>query len=187
MSLSQGRCKILKACEKLNTRIIAYRSTFLRPNVCEKFTSFCQVLKKLHKKENWFFFSASRCISHIEERKLFSIRRRRLRSLQCGWQDRLFNLHSKLAVVLNILLAALLADFRSSWYRHTHTRTHTWPIALPMPVKWPVVKRGDDKSLISAEERARKSWHVYRRDCRTCWCLPARQSTRIDALIIVTT
>jgi len=56
MSLSQGRCKILNACEKLNTRIIAYRSTFLRPNVCEKFTSFCQVLKKLHKKENWFFF-----------------------------------------------------------------------------------------------------------------------------------
>jgi len=28
--------------------------TFL--NVCEKFTSFCQVLKKMHIKENWFLF-----------------------------------------------------------------------------------------------------------------------------------
>jgi len=27
-------------------------NTFLRPNVCEKFTSFCQVLKKMHAKEN---------------------------------------------------------------------------------------------------------------------------------------
>jgi len=31
---------------KLNTRNVAYSSTFLRFNVCEKFTSFCQVLKK---------------------------------------------------------------------------------------------------------------------------------------------
>jgi len=31
-------------------------STFLRPNVCEKFFSFCQVLKSMHTKENWFFF-----------------------------------------------------------------------------------------------------------------------------------
>ena len=37
------------------------RSTFLRLNVCEKLTSFCQVLKKMHTKENWFLFSASHC------------------------------------------------------------------------------------------------------------------------------
>jgi len=34
-------------------RIVAYRSTFLSPDVCEKMTSFCQVL---HTKENWVFF-----------------------------------------------------------------------------------------------------------------------------------
>jgi len=28
----------------------------------KKFTSFCQVLKEMHTKENRFFFSASRCI-----------------------------------------------------------------------------------------------------------------------------
>jgi len=28
----------------------------------KKVTSFCQVLKKMKEKENWFFFSASRCI-----------------------------------------------------------------------------------------------------------------------------
>ena len=27
----------------------------------KKFTSFCRALKKMHTKENWFFFSASRC------------------------------------------------------------------------------------------------------------------------------
>ena len=36
--------------------IVAYRSTFLRRNVCEKLTSFCQVLKKKKAKENWFLF-----------------------------------------------------------------------------------------------------------------------------------
>ena len=27
----------------------------------KKLTSFCQVLNKMHSKENWFLFSASRC------------------------------------------------------------------------------------------------------------------------------
>jgi len=31
-------------------------TTFLRPNVCEKLISFCQVLTKMHTTENWFFF-----------------------------------------------------------------------------------------------------------------------------------
>jgi len=37
--------------------IVAY--VFL--NKCEKFTFFCQVLKDMHPKENWFLFSASWC------------------------------------------------------------------------------------------------------------------------------
>ena len=36
--------------------IVAYRRTFLRANVCEKFTSFCQALKKMHAKETASFF-----------------------------------------------------------------------------------------------------------------------------------
>ena len=43
--------------------IVADSPTFLRPNVCEKLISFCQILKKTHTKENWFLFSASRCTS----------------------------------------------------------------------------------------------------------------------------
>jgi len=46
---------------KLNTQNCSLWSTFLRPNVCQKFASFCQVLKKMPAKENWFLFSASRC------------------------------------------------------------------------------------------------------------------------------
>ena len=39
-------------------RIVAYRSAFLRPNVCEKkFTSFLSSTEKMHTKENWFLFS----------------------------------------------------------------------------------------------------------------------------------
>ena len=32
----------------------------------KKITSFCQVLKETHAKENWFLFSASRCVSFGE-------------------------------------------------------------------------------------------------------------------------
>ena len=48
---------ILNACQNEMCGIVAY--TY--PNVCEKNTSFCLVLKKMHTKENWFLF-ASRCI-----------------------------------------------------------------------------------------------------------------------------
>ena len=51
--------RILNARQNHIHGIVAY--TFV--NVCEKkFTSFCQVLKKMHIKENWFPFSASQCI-----------------------------------------------------------------------------------------------------------------------------
>jgi len=43
---------------KLNNGIVAH--TFL--NIYETITSFCQVLKETHTKENWFLFSASRRI-----------------------------------------------------------------------------------------------------------------------------
>jgi len=55
------------ATKNINTRqnyihgIVAYRSTFRRPNVCEIFTSFCQVLKRCTQKKTGSFFSASRC------------------------------------------------------------------------------------------------------------------------------
>jgi len=42
--------------------IVAYRSTFLRPDVCEKITSFLLFYKEMHAKENRFLFSASRFI-----------------------------------------------------------------------------------------------------------------------------
>ena len=35
--------------------------------VKKKFTSFCQVLKKMNTEENWFLFSASRCIRALTE------------------------------------------------------------------------------------------------------------------------
>jgi len=51
--------EIVNTCKNLIQGIVAY--TFL--NVCErKFTSFCQVLKKMHTKEDWLLFSASQCI-----------------------------------------------------------------------------------------------------------------------------
>ena len=43
-------------------RIVPYRPTFLRPNVCEKNHQLLSSTKKMHKKENWFVFSASWCI-----------------------------------------------------------------------------------------------------------------------------
>ena len=43
---------ILNACQNEICGIVAY--TY--PNVCEKITSFCLVLKKMHTKENWFLF-----------------------------------------------------------------------------------------------------------------------------------
>jgi len=43
--------------------IVAYRSTFLRPNVCEKkLASFCQVLKQMHTEENRFLFFLRRAV-----------------------------------------------------------------------------------------------------------------------------
>jgi len=41
--------------------IVAYRSAFLRPNVCEEIRQFLSSIKKMHAKENWFLFSVSRC------------------------------------------------------------------------------------------------------------------------------
>jgi len=38
---------------ELNTRNCSYRFTFLRPNACDKITSFCGVLKT-HAEGNWF-------------------------------------------------------------------------------------------------------------------------------------
>ena len=48
-------CKILNTCQNEIHGIVTY--TFL--NLCEEFTSFCQVLKRCTK--NWFLFSASQC------------------------------------------------------------------------------------------------------------------------------
>jgi len=45
--------------------IVADSSTFLRPNVCEKkFTSFCQVLKQMNAKANWFRFFLPHGVEH---------------------------------------------------------------------------------------------------------------------------
>ena len=41
--------------------------------MCVKFTSFCPVLKKMHSKENWFLFSASRCCLQILTQYLATI------------------------------------------------------------------------------------------------------------------
>jgi len=49
-------------CKRVHLSCVFYNkltylpTTFLRPNVCEKLISFCQVLTKMHTKENWFFF-----------------------------------------------------------------------------------------------------------------------------------
>ena len=43
------------------TGIVAY--TFL--NICEKIHQFLLSIKKMHTKENWFFFSASQCRTYI--------------------------------------------------------------------------------------------------------------------------
>ena len=53
---------------KLKKGIVAY--TFLRPNVCEKIHQFLPGTKKMHTKEKWFFFSASRC-RNGKERNLY--------------------------------------------------------------------------------------------------------------------
>jgi len=53
---------------KLNNGIVAH--TFL--NIYETITSFCQVLKETHTKENWFLFSASRRRLHADICKLLS-------------------------------------------------------------------------------------------------------------------
>jgi len=35
----------------------------------KKITSFCQVLKKMHAKEDWFVFSASRCRMRLDDER----------------------------------------------------------------------------------------------------------------------
>jgi len=49
--------KIINAHQNEIHGIVAY--TFL--NVCEKNQQFSSNIKKMHTKENWFLFSASRC------------------------------------------------------------------------------------------------------------------------------
>jgi len=50
--------KILYACQSQIDGIVAY--TFV--NVCEEIHQFMWSIKKMHTEENWFLFSASRCI-----------------------------------------------------------------------------------------------------------------------------
>ena len=45
-------CKILNACQNKYPGLYLILSLMY----VKKFTSFCQVLKKMHKKENWFLF-----------------------------------------------------------------------------------------------------------------------------------
>jgi len=52
--------KFLTHAKMNNTELYLIHCTFL--NIYKKFTSFCQVIKEMHAKENWFHFSASRCI-----------------------------------------------------------------------------------------------------------------------------
>ena len=56
--------KILNECQNEIHGIVAY--TFL--NVCEK--NHQSTIKKMHTKENWFFFSASRCTIPACDRRL---------------------------------------------------------------------------------------------------------------------
>jgi len=50
-------CGVANGLPKLNTR----NCGLYIPHYIQKITSFCQVLKEMHTKENWFLFSASRC------------------------------------------------------------------------------------------------------------------------------
>ena len=49
----------------MHAKMKAYRYTFLRPNVWEKIRQFLSTTKKMHTKENWFIYSASRCTTAL--------------------------------------------------------------------------------------------------------------------------
>ena len=49
----------------MHAKMKAYRYTFLRPNVWEKIRQFLSSTKKMHTKENWFIYSASRCTTAL--------------------------------------------------------------------------------------------------------------------------
>ena len=96
MSLS---LQISQRMPKLNSLHgnVAYRSTFLRPNVCEKkFTSFCQVLKRCTQKNIGSFFlpqgvDAGCCYRRCGAvclfwSKLWALRTKRLSQSRCHWR-----------------------------------------------------------------------------------------------------
>jgi len=49
----------------MHAKMKAYRYTFLRPNVWENIRQFLSSTKKMHTKENWFIYSASRCTTAL--------------------------------------------------------------------------------------------------------------------------
>jgi len=46
------------------TELYLIDKLFLGLMYAKKITRFCQVVKKMHTKENWFLFTASRCTGH---------------------------------------------------------------------------------------------------------------------------